>query len=130
MDQACMDSLDLVGTDRGSDTAPTDRNATLHLSGYNGAGQGDNIVGIIIVMIKLMSAEIHDLVSGSLKLGDQLFLEFKPSMISCKSNAHDWSLFRVATKARGKHARQIGLRRGAATGSTPRMYFGVNQMKA
>jgi hypothetical protein len=69
-------------------------------------------------------------VSGSLELCHQLLLEFETSMISCKSHAHLETLDFLPAKARGKRCRQIGLRRGAEMGSTPRMYFGVNQMKA
>jgi len=93
MDQAGMDSFDLVGTDRSTNSASTDRDATLHLAVHHGTGQGNDIVGIIIVMVELMSAEIHDLVSGSLDLCHQLLLELKPSMISCKSYAHILFLF-------------------------------------
>ena len=51
-------------------------------------GQGNHVIGIIIVAMKLMGSEVDNLVSGSLELGDQLLFEFESTMIGCKSYAH------------------------------------------
>jgi hypothetical protein len=102
MDQAGMNSLDLIGTDGSSNTAAADRNTALHLSGNDRMGQRNNVVGIVIVMAKLMGPEVYNLMTGSLKLGYQLFLEFEATVICCKSYAHEKTLVSPSPKARGK----------------------------
>ena len=89
MNQAGMNSLDLVCTDGSSNTATADRNTALHLSGNDRMGQRNNVVGIVIVMAKLMGPEVYNLMPGSLKLGYQLFLEFESPMVGCKSYEHE-----------------------------------------
>jgi hypothetical protein len=84
-----MNSLYLVGADRGPDTASTDRNAALHLSGHDRMGKRNNVVGIVIVMAKLMGPKVYNLMSGSLELRYQLFLEFESPMVGCKSYKHE-----------------------------------------
>ena len=102
MDQAGMDSLDLVGADRSTHPAAADRNTALHLSGHDSMGQRNNVVGIVIVMAKLMGPEVYNLMPSSLKLGYQLFLEFEATVICCKSYAHEKTLVSPSPKARGK----------------------------
>jgi hypothetical protein len=102
MDQARSDSLDFVGTDRSPHPAATDGDATLHLTSHHGMGQWNNVVGIIVVMVELMGSKIDDFMPGSLELGDQLLLEFKPAMIGCKSYAHWLILFFESSKTRRK----------------------------
>jgi hypothetical protein len=69
--------------------------------------------------------------TGGLELSHQFLLEFKSTVIGCKSYAHKKRLMTHLSKARGKQRPQMGMRRGVGTtGSSPRMYFGVHQMKA
>lgn len=81
-------------------------------------------------MAELVGTEVDDFVTGSIEPGDQLFFEFKFTVISCKSYAHRALVF-FPGKAREKLRHQMGISRFVGTlGSSPRMYLGVHQMKA
>ncbi|MFZ1008780.1 MAG: hypothetical protein WAN65_18220 [Candidatus Sulfotelmatobacter sp.] len=61
--------------------------AALYFSGGHGMSEWNDLAGIIIVRVQLVSANIHDLVGRRAKLGNQFFLLFKPTVIGCNSYA-------------------------------------------
>jgi len=46
-----------------------------------------NEIGIIVIWLQLMCAEVHHFTTCRVKFGDQLFLQFKPAMIGCDAYA-------------------------------------------
>jgi hypothetical protein len=59
------DACDLVGADRRAHAAAADRHAALYLSRDHGTRKRDDEVGIVVVRIERVGAEIHDLVPRS-----------------------------------------------------------------
>ena len=63
VDERRADACDLVGADRGANAAAADRHAALYLSRNHGLGERHDEVGIVVLRIQRVCAEIHDLVA-------------------------------------------------------------------
>ena len=72
-----------------ADAATADRHAAIHLAGHDRLTERDSVVGIVIVGIQAVRAEIHDFVSRRPDTGDQFFLQSKPTVIGGNSYAHE-----------------------------------------
>ena len=81
MHQSGTDSLNLVGADRGADTATADRDAAFHVSRRHRSSQRDDKIRIVVALIQVVGAEIHYLVPCRAELPNQLFLSTKAAMI-------------------------------------------------
>lgn len=88
--QCGVNSLDLVGTDGGADTASTDCHAAIHRPRCDRPGQWNDEVQVIVIRPRLARAEIHYLVTGLAKSGSQFLLQFKPAVIGGDSNTHEF----------------------------------------
>ena len=71
-----------------ADAATADRHAAIHLAGHDRLTERDSVVGIVIVGIQAVRAEIHDFASRRADTGDQFLLHSKPTMIGGNSYAH------------------------------------------
>src|SRR5215831_8708749 len=64
MNQSGTDARNLVGADRGADTAAANGDSALHGARRNRLGQRDDEVRIVVVGAQLVRSEIDDIVSG------------------------------------------------------------------
>jgi hypothetical protein len=94
MDQRCANTVNLIRAHRRANPAATDSDSALHLSGGYGLGQRDDIVGIVIALVRTKSSEIDDLMTRSAKPAEQFLLQSKSTMIGGNSNAHKYSPIR------------------------------------
>jgi hypothetical protein len=88
MHQGGADTRYLVCADRSADPAAADGYAALDFTGHHRACKRDDEVRIIIIGIKAMRPEIDQLMPRFAEAGNQLFLQAKPAMIGCDSDAH------------------------------------------
>lgn len=65
VDQGGPDTLYLVGAHRRADPAAADREAAIHFLSYHRSGQGNDEVGIVVVVVQCVRAKIDDLVARS-----------------------------------------------------------------
>ena len=130
VDVAGAFSLGFVGADGSLHPAAADGDAALDFARRHGQCQQRDLVGIIVIMTGLMGPEIDDLEPGHLELGEQLFLQFKSTMISCKPYTHWKILVLPLLEDRAGRVAQMGLSLHAEANSPSLMYFGVHQMKA
>jgi hypothetical protein len=101
------DAVCFVRANRRAGAAAADRHAAIHLAGHDRLTERDNVVGIVVVGIQAVRAEIHDFVSRRPDAGDQFFLQSKPTMIGGNSYAHEiLSLFSRGGSV-GDHQRLI-----------------------
>ena len=63
VDEGGADTGDFVGADRCAHTAAADSHAALYLSGNDGLGERNDEVGIVVLRIQRVRAEIHDFVA-------------------------------------------------------------------
>src|SRR6185436_122353 len=69
--QAGADSRNLVGADRGADTASADRNTALHFAGRYRSGERDDEIGVVVAGRQAIRSEVEDFVSRRLKTSNQ-----------------------------------------------------------
>src|SRR5580704_3928404 len=86
--QCGPNTLNLVGANRRSHAATADRHSPLHISSRHCARKRDDVVGIVIVGIQFMGAEIDDFMGGCTELGDKLCFQRKPTVIGSDSYEH------------------------------------------
>jgi len=89
LDQARVDTFDLVGTNRSPHAAAANCQTSLHFSGRYAPCQRYDKIGIIIVQDQLTGAEIDYFMFCFTQLGGQLLLQLEPAVVTCDSNAHD-----------------------------------------
>ena len=63
VDEGSADTGDFVGADRRAHTAAADGHAAFYLSGNHGLGERHDEVGIVVLPIQRVCAEIHDRVA-------------------------------------------------------------------
>ncbi|MGC2433843.1 MAG: hypothetical protein WA433_08680 [Desulfobaccales bacterium] len=86
VNQAGADARNLVGADRSTDTAAADGDPPFHLPRNHSLGQGDDEIGVVIGRVQPMSPEIDHLMAHGPELGQQLFLQSKPTVIGGDSH--------------------------------------------
>jgi hypothetical protein len=72
--------------DGGTHSAAPDGYPQFHLPHCHGSSQGNDEIGIIVVGVQGVSVQIDYLMACGSKLGDELFLQTKPTMISSDSH--------------------------------------------
>ena len=77
VDERRADAGDLVGADRRADAAAADRHAALHASRNHGLGERHDEVGIVVVRIQRVCAEVDDLVARGAQTA--MSSSFKPN---------------------------------------------------
>ena len=77
-----------IRRDGRSHAAAAEGYSTVHLSGGDRPGEGDDEVGVVIFGVHLMCAEVHDLVSRATQRLRYLPFQGKASMVRCDSHAH------------------------------------------
>src|SRR5262245_66651130 len=91
VDQRGANTPNLVGTHRRADAAAGDRHPAIHLHADHCLRQRDHIVGIVIAFAQSMGTKIDNLMSCVAKMGNQLLLQAKSTMIRGNSNSHSLS---------------------------------------
>src|SRR5262245_32527712 len=92
VDESGANARHFVGTDTRADPTAANSHASIHLAGRDGLRERQHEVGIIVLRIQTISAEVHDLVPSRIKFGHDFFLESESSMIGSHSNPHAMSL--------------------------------------
>jgi hypothetical protein len=88
VDQGGTNSYNLVGANRRADTASTNRHSALYFAGGYSFGQRDHEIGIIVARIKVVSAEIENVMSAGTKQGNNFFFQSKSAMVCSNSQTH------------------------------------------
>jgi hypothetical protein len=86
MNQAGPHPRHFVRDNRCPDTTSTDGHAAIHLPASDGAGQGNNLVRIIIVWCQAAIAEVDHDVTCLLQHRDQVVLQLEPAMVGGNPN--------------------------------------------
>lgn len=81
VDEAGADAMDFVGANAGADAAAADGDAALNLAGGDGAGEGGDEIGIVVILDEREGAEIGDLVAGLAELGLDFFFQFESAVV-------------------------------------------------
>jgi hypothetical protein len=89
LDQARVNTFNLVGTNRSAHAATANCQTSLHFSGRYGPCQRYDKIGIIIVPHQLKGAAIDYFMLRFTELGSQLLLQLEASVVTGDSNAHD-----------------------------------------
>src|SRR5580658_3988707 len=87
-DQCRVSALDFVGTDGGADATATNGYTAVHRPARDSARQWNDEVRVVIIGRQLVSTKIDYFVTCLAQPDGQLFLQFKPTVIGCDSNAH------------------------------------------
>lgn len=96
-------------------------------------GQRSDIVGVIVIALEAVRPEINHVVARDAKLGNQLFLQTKASVVSGNSHSHDLpftlSGLRECAVLEGNHRKHSvpGLH-GTGHGCTFQMSFAYSAM--
>src|SRR5262245_27034743 len=88
MDQGRTNARNLVRADRGPHATAADGHAALERPRRHRLGERDNEVGIVVVRLQRVGAEIDDVVSGSSEPCDQLLFRLEPALIGGNSHLH------------------------------------------
>ena len=91
VDQTGADALDLVGAHRRANAAAADREAAIHFPSSHGSGEWNDEVGIVVVVVQLVRAEVNDFMARRAELSSQLLLQTKSAVIGGNSYAHGLS---------------------------------------
>jgi len=81
VDQAGAHTGDFVGGDTRTHAAAAKGDASIHLSCGDGTGQWHDKVGIVVIGLQLMIAEINDMVAGFTKFYDQGLFQCKTTVV-------------------------------------------------
>jgi hypothetical protein len=92
VDQTSANTRNLVGADRGADSAAAHSHAPIHLSPRHRLRERNDKVGIVVLRVQSIRAEIHDFMPGRAELRRQLFLQGKTPVIRCHSDPHEYFL--------------------------------------
>src|SRR4029453_19116943 len=89
VNQRGADPGHLVCADGCADSAATDRYAAVPLPRCYGPDKRDDEVGIIIVLLECVGAEIDNLLPSRTKLPKNVLLQAETTVIGCQAKAHD-----------------------------------------
>src|SRR5262245_11852985 len=92
VDESGANARHFVGTYRCADATAANSQASIHFTGRDGLRERDHEVGIIVIRVQAMSAEVHQLMPSRIQLGHEFFLEIKATMIGGDANPHAISL--------------------------------------
>ncbi len=79
---------DLVGGDRGSDAAAAEDDASVCLPAADGPGDGGGEIGIVVIGIELVCAEVDYLVSEALDHLDDVIFEGQAGVVCADGDFH------------------------------------------
>src|SRR5262245_28729085 len=99
VDEPGANARHFVGNHRRADTTAANSEASIHLAGRDGLRERHHEVGIIVVRVGLMGAEVHHLVPSRIKFGHEFFFECEATMIGGNSNPHAIFLSAAALSA-------------------------------
>src|SRR5262249_16411846 len=88
VDERAANPPNFVGAHRRATSTATDGHTAIHLTSDHRLRQREHIVGIVIAFAQTMSAEIDNFMPRAAKLGNQLFLQTKSTMIRGNSHEH------------------------------------------
>src|SRR5579872_930841 len=107
LDQTSAHPLDLIQANARADTAAANGDAALDLAGNYGLAERNHEIGIIIVGLEFMRAEISHFMARCAQPADQLVLEFETAVIRCNSYSHKpWKYFRKQGRASRRKIRR------------------------
>jgi hypothetical protein len=92
MDESSANARHFVGANRRADSTAANGQATINLAGNDGFCERHHEIGIVVLRVQSVGAEVHHLVPGCVKSGHEIFFEAEATMIGSNSNPHAISL--------------------------------------
>src|SRR6478609_349287 len=80
LDESGANARHFVGTNGRADPTAANGQATIYLAGCDGLRERHHEVGIIVLLVQAMGAEIHHLMARPFQFGTEIFFENETSM--------------------------------------------------
>ena len=90
--EAGADAGYFVGGDAGADAAAADDDAAFGVPGGDGAGHGGGEVGVVVLRVEGVGAEVVDLMAGGGEPGFEGFFEGKAGVVGAEGDTHSGRL--------------------------------------